>query len=272
MTWSEYLRETDAAYELAPSDAEARLLALLEQCGAEYGRGSMEYGSMRNELGAFYKGQGRFAEAEDCFKGALSLFERHAGVRSPFFATALNNLAGTHRLAGSLDEAEEEFRRCLAIYSDTVGESHILYASGLNNLSLVYLDRNLPDKAAALLSDAAEILRALPDARDELAVSLINLGALLRELGRTEEAEARLREALRMFREELGTDTPHYHAALNELGSVCLSAGRFAEAEALFTSAADAAEALYGADHCDVTAARKHAQLARKAAEPGSQL
>jgi tetratricopeptide (TPR) repeat protein len=221
---------------------------------------------MVNELGAYYKGTGRFEEAERCFLQALDLLADEGDGH----ATALNNLAGTHRLMGRLDDAEIEFRRCLGLYRDSVGERHVLYAAALNNLSLVCMERDQLEDAARYQAQAADILAGLPQYRDELAVSLINLGTLYQRLGRDSEAEKKLTEAINMFREELGARTPHYHAALNGLGVVHYRQGRYADAEAEFLAAAEAAEVLYGADHYEAQAARKHAQMARQQLEDQS--
>lgn len=264
MEWAEYIKEIDRAWDtLTREDLEARFLELDGAVKADHGPDSWVYGAMQNELGGFYRGQGRYAEAETCFRRAMALFEAHLGKSDPAYATALNNLAGTHRLAGRPELAEEEFGRCLALYRETVGTDHILYASGLNNLSLVCLDRGEAARAAQLQRQALEILKGLPDRRDELAASLINLGALCQRLGRLEEAEEHLSEAIRMLREELGTNTPHYHAALNGLGAVHCAQGRYDRAEDDFTQAAQTAQAMFGPDHWEVKAAREHAALAR---------
>ena len=270
MTWNEYLHCIDDAYSLPAAEAEARLLALDRQCAAEYDEDSFLYGAMRNELGAFYKGQGRFQESAQCFRDALRLFERHAPPGDPAVATAMNNLAGALRLDGALEEAEELFLRCLDLYAGTVGRRHVLYAAGLNNLSLICLDRGELGRAAELQDAAAEILRGLPENRDEFAVSLINLGALRQKLGDLQTAEALLDEAVRLFRTELGTDTPHYHAALNGRGVVRYGKGDFSGAEQDFLAAAAAAAAMYGEEHFEARTAREHAlaaQNAQKAAQ-----
>ena len=267
MTWNEYLSRIDGAYALSPPEAEAQLLALDRQCAAEYDNDSFTHGAMRNELGAFYKGQGRFPEAARCFRDALSLFERHAPPGNPAVATAVNNLAGALRLDGKLREAEELFLRCLDLYAATVGTRHLLYAAGLNNLSLIFLDRGELGRAAELQDVAAEILRGLPENRDEFAVSLINLGALRQKLGDPEAAEALLDEAVRLFRTELGTDTPHYHAALNGRGVARYGRGDFAGAEEDFLAAAAAAAAMYGEAHAEARMAREHALAAQTARE-----
>lgn len=268
----EYLEQVDRAYEsLSGGALEARIGALTEACGQEYGAESASYASLLGEQGAYYRGQGRYQESEDCFQRALELLEKTAGKDSPAYATALNNLASVHRLTGRYADAEREYAACLALYRRTVGTGDVLYAAGLNGLSMVYLDQNLLLQAARLQTRAAEILDALPQCRDELAVSLCNLGLLLRQMGRLREAEEKLKQAVALFEGELGTHTPHYHAALNGLGSVDYAAGRYRQAQSRFRQAAQAAEALYGPEHWECRVAREHMELARRAAETAQQ-
>jgi len=268
MELQHYLEQVDRAYEGSTGrELEGRLTALAEQCGAEHGRDSVPYASLLGELGGFYRGQGRYEESEASFRQALDVLEKRPGRESPEYATMLNNLAGTHRLMGRPDQAEEEFLACLDLYRAAVGEGHVLYASGLNNLSLVHLDRGELEKALALQERAADILAGLPQARDELASALCNQGALCQRLGRLEEAQAGLERALALFRDELGTDTPHYHAALNTLGAVHYAAGRFGDARSCFAQAAQAARSLYGPDHRETQAALAHQVMAERKLE-----
>lgn len=261
MEWADYIKEIDAAWAVVPhNELEACLLELAERVKRDHGSETPVYGSMVNELGAFYKGEGRFEEAERCFIRASELIWGKSGAET--YATVLNNLAGTHRLMGKLREAENEFRECISLYRSSIGTRHVLYAAALNNLSLVCMEQNDLQDAAKYQSEAAEVLAGLPQCRDELAVSLINLGMLYQRLDRMEEAEASITEAIRMLREELGTDTPHYHAALNALGIIRYEQGRFAEAESDFLAAAAAAEAMYGVEHYEAKAARGHAEMA----------
>lgn len=268
MTLGQYLEQIDQAYELCQGSQalEERLTALLDQCGAEHGRTSAQYASLLGELGGFYRGQGRFEESEARFQEALPLLEAQVGREHPAYATAVNNLAGAHRLLGRYDQALEEFRTCLELYERTAKGS-ALHASGFNNLSLVYLDLGKLEEALSLQEQAGDILAALPQARDELASSLSNQGILFQRLGRLEEAERKLEAALTLFRTELGTNTPHYHAALNALGTVHYSARHYAQAKDCFAQAAQAAQALYGPDHREVQAALAHQALAERALE-----
>lgn len=259
MTQAEYFNQVDLAYEtLRGFDLEARLRALAEQAGGEYGRESGVYASVLSELGGYYRGQGRYNESADTFRRVICLLKASVGEHSPAYATALNNLAGTYRLMGEFEKAEQSFLLCLGIYEQTLGRGHVLYAAGLNNLSLVALDRKEPEQAARLLHQASDILSKLPECRDEYATSLVNLAALYRQCGQQEQAQRNLLEAVGLYENELGTDTPHYHAALNALGLVCADLGRRSQAQFWLDKAVCAAETLYGPAHPDVAAIRAH--------------
>jgi len=266
---AEYIAAVDQAYGACDGAAalEQKLLSLAEECANEHGRNSALYASMLSEVGSFYRGQTRYEESAEFFNRTIAILRIAVGTSSPDFTTALNNLAGTYRQMRRFDEAEALFRRCLESYAHSVGTQHILYASGLNNLALVSLDRGDTARAKELLDQSSAILAQLPECRDEYATSLCNTGVLLCNLGQYEEAERRLREAIVLYKTELGTDTPHYHAAWNSLGIVCFRQNRFAEAEPCFLAAYEAAKTLYSAEHREAQSALQALQLVRQKLE-----
>jgi len=264
MELESYLAQVDRAYETLRGPAlEDRLRELEAQSAAAFGEESREHASLLSELGAFYRGQGRFEESERAFLRAMDLLAEGTAD----WATAVNNLAGTHRMMKKLDEAEEEFTRAGDCYAATLGRDHVLYAATLNNRSLVCLERGKTDRAADYLRAASEILKGLPEKVDEYASSLCNLGALYDRQGRLDDADSTLREAVALFEGPLGTDTPHYHAALNTLGIVCCHRKDWAGAETAFRRAADAAKALYGEEHREYAAICRHLAMARERRE-----
>ena len=250
MELQKYFAEVDRAYAgLTPPEMEQRFLQLVAQAVQEHGADSGISAAMYSELGGFYRGQGRFSDSEAAFLSALDSLAKTVGKASPDYATGLNNLAGTHRLMREHEKAEAEFSEALEIYRATLGEHHVLYASGLNNLSLLCLDRGDLAAAADYLGRSAEILDALPECRDELAASLCNLAALDRNLGRAAEGIARVERAIELFEGPLGTQTPHYHAALTLLGLCRRDLGELGAARDAFVRAASAAKSLYGEQH-----------------------
>ena len=102
---------------------------------------------------------------------------------------------------------------------------------------------------------------------DEYAAALCNRSALLLNLRRGQEAVPLLKKAIVLFETELGTDTPHYHAALHSLGLAYLQQGDNAAAADAFTDAVRAADTLYGPEHPEAQAIRRSLAEARRRME-----
>ena len=261
MTLSEYMAAVDEAYtSLSGQALEDRLLTLAKDAEAQFGPENPSFAAMLSEVGSYYRGQGRYEASEEYYLRALSIIPPDTADRG----TALNNLAGTRRLMGRQDQAEQDFLSALALLERTVGHEHVLYASALNNLSLLYLDRKQTDMAKRYLAQASDILSQLPDHPDEYASSLCNLAALELRTGRPEAAAPLLEEAIRLFENELGTDTPHYHTVLNSLGVARWQLGDFPGSESAFRKGLDAAASLYGEGHPEYEKLRAHLQQARE--------
>ena len=242
--------QVDLAYQtLPPEQLEQRLRDLTQQAAEETGAASALHASMLGELGGYYRGQRRYAASEDCFCRALDILTDRLGPDHPDRTTMLNNLAGTWRLMGKFAEAEQAFRTCLDSYGRTLGTGHILYASGLNNLSLLYLDQNDYPRAAACLAQASEILSTMPDNREDYATSLCNLAGLHYGQGCFAQAEQEAASAAAIYETELGTRTPHYHAALSTLAAIRRKRGNHAGAKQAMEQAVAAAKSLFGEHH-----------------------
>ncbi len=261
-----YFDLVDKAYDAGSSeDIEKAIKNALRLCAEEYGKGSSIYASMLSELGGFYRGQTRYEESRVCFEEALTILKESCGEYSPDYATGINNLAGTYRLMGLYDEAKEAFIKCIDIYKKSVGERHILYASALNNFSLLYLDKGESRRAAELLDESLQILKLQPQLIDEYTTSLVNVAALYYMLKEYQKAEKNLLEAVYNYENKLGTQTPHYHAALNTLGLVCSAMERDKDALKYFEKSMEAARELYGPEHKEYKAAKINRDAALKA-------
>jgi len=187
------------------------------------------------QAGAAAAVQGRFDDAEDCFRRAITL--------KPDFALAYNNLGLALHDQGRLDEAEANLQKALTLAPD-FAEAHnnlgmVLHAAGrsieaeacfrqaitikpgyikaYNNLGLALHDQGRLDEAETSLRKA---LNLNPD----IAETYINLGMILNSQGKLEEAAACCRRAL--------TLRPNFAEAHYNLGITFGDQGKLAESEA----------------------------------------
>ena len=265
MDINEYFNIVDKAYASEDNSViEAEIKRACSLAKENEGEGSPIYASMLSELGGYYRGLTRYDECVDCFTKAAEIMKAAKGELSADYATCINNRAGAYRQMGLFNEAEEGFAQCLKIYEASVGKKHILYSAGLNNLALVALDKQQTDRAAELLTQASEILKDLPNHRDEYATSLANTAELYRQLGRYKDATQNLMQAKAVYDEELNdTFTPHYHAILNSLGLVCMAEKRYREAEKWFADSLKFCERYYNKDHREYKATLRNLEEAR---------
>ena len=80
-------------------------------------------------------------------------------------------------------------------------------------------------------------------------ISVSNLGSLLQEQGKLEEAETLFRRALTVNERVLGTDHPDTLNSVGWLGSLLHDQGKLEEAEAMYRRSLEASERVLGGDH-----------------------
>jgi len=119
--------------------------------------------------------QGREAEAEELYRGAIAM--------DPRFLPARFNLANFYNARGRNREAEQQLRELVKIAPDH-GEAYY-------SLGLLLAEMERIDEAADMLAEAAQRMPGRPRVHYNLALSL-------QHLGRRGEAEKSLLEALRV--------------------------------------------------------------------------
>lgn len=142
---------------------------------------------------------------------------------------------GLHQLAGGQPENALHLHNALGVLHSTAGD---------------------PAAAEAEYRRAIQAWGAAPHAEDGLLVVLANLGGVLRELGKTDEALELAEQTVTRSRAAFGPDHPHVLRAMHSLGSIQLSAGQGAEATRTYSSALGAAGRTWGAGHPDTAEMR----------------
>lgn len=219
------------------SEIEAFLQEQLNASAVCCGKYSPMQVTVYNELGSFYRGQGRLEASEENFSTAASLIYAHLGENVIEYATTMNNLGGTQRLAGHSDEARRSFGDALRVYENTVGKNSYLYTSSLNNLALLEISTGGYDRAHELLQDALAAIEGLENCRQEKAITLCNLGTCSLYKKDYAAAERYLNQSAQLYSELPDDQQMHLAAVYNSLGQVYQQVERLDEGLEAFRKA-----------------------------------
>src|SRR6185437_7416634 len=141
-----------------------------------------------NNLGEFYKEQGRFAEAEEQYQRALRIWEQRFGPEHFLVAVAFTNLADNARQQGKDNVAEERFQQGLSIFDQGKGPPYYR-AHALHGLANLYREQKRYARAEPLYQQALEIRKQAFGINHPTTVETRQrLIALLHIIGRHEEA------------------------------------------------------------------------------------
>jgi class 3 adenylate cyclase/tetratricopeptide (TPR) repeat protein len=198
------------------------------------GRKDLEASGVQS-LGAIYLTKLELSEARELLARGLELAEESGGVLVR--AVALERCGMLNLIEGNLDDAETAFARSNELYTEVGFQSGIAWT--LKHLGSLAWKRGDLDEAETHLREAVKILKKLGD-RAYLCEGQRALAELLVAQGRVEEAERWALEA----RETVGPqDALSQITTTFALAIVRAAQGKDAEAEELFRSALERAEA-----------------------------
>lgn len=225
-------------------DEAATLIQRAIDLHLESGRGeTSELGHRLLNLGSIQARLGRKAQAEAATRRAYAILEKALGPHHSTTLMALMNLGVQARDQGKLEEAERCFRQALAGQEKQLGMEHARTQDSLLKLSHLLWQRGRLAEAEPLLARRVEVFRRLgADKLEDLRASLGYLGSAREQLGRADEAEPVLREALAAGIRSPGSsdeEDPSLSFAYWGLANLERDRGRAAAAEALYRRAFD---------------------------------
>lgn len=226
--------------------------------------------AVRNTLGNTYRAFSAFAEAEAHLRYALETRRAQLGDDHRDTARSMNDLGELLVLLGRDEEAAALFENALRIRQRRLGPDDPDVGTSLNNLGLVQKRRGSLGPALASYEAALKIRRetlaaaekqggdrrSVVNARNQLAQTLNNLGALRRSCGELESAELLYREALTLRETALDADHPDVAKMHNNLGMLLLDRGEPGAAKKCFEQAVAILRRGVGEEHQFVAAAR----------------
>ncbi|KAM0034081.1 putative tetratricopeptide-like helical domain superfamily [Helianthus debilis subsp. tardiflorus] len=146
--------------------------------------------------------QGKLEDAERLFIGALEEARQGFGERDPHVASACNNLAELYRVKKAFDKAEPLYLEAINILEESYGLEDIRVGAALHNLGQFYLVQKKLDGASACYERALKIKRrVLGEAHADYAETMYHLGKVLHLQGNGKDAEALIKDSIRILEE-----------------------------------------------------------------------
>jgi serine/threonine-protein kinase len=217
---------------------------------------SLDLAETLNHLGLLAHHQGQEEAAERWLRTSVGLMERRElGDEHPHPKAVYNqNLALVLRARGAFEEAETRLLEARAVLlalptRDAARDAAFV----LSNLATLHNARGDYAASVDLLRQAIEEGRRLHGSRGKHPIlvgdALHNLGYTLYVLGRYDEAEAALEEALQIRRAVLGDAHPMLADTYNVRGAVARAEGKYADAAAAFRASLELVRAALGPGH-----------------------
>ena len=243
---------SDPTGAVAPGEMTARALldAGAAQARAELTDEPAVLAHMLATIGRAYRAVGLYDAAEPALRDAVALYGE-AGGDPLGQRDALLQLANLRYRTEAYDEADRFARDALRLDSLHATPEATTRLEILNTIALVLSDVGELDEAARTLEEVVEGRRSLDDedARVDLSVNLSNLGLIYLDLGRHDEAEGLLDEAIALTEATRGPDHPYVAFALNSRAGLYEERHEFDRAAADQRRAVAIGEAALGPDH-----------------------
>lgn len=221
------------------------------------------------DLAQAYHRQGRVEEGFEAIDEAVGLIEAFPGSHPARLSDVLQVRGRLHRDLGRFDEAVADLRRARDLAQDAFSGPRPLTARAENNLATTLLMGGQLADAARHLEAAEALWYALGRAESNDALSVMaNLAVALDRLGRSNEAEQRLRKVIEIRHERYG-DSGALAAAELHLGRLLVVRGDYDEAAGHLEYASETFRRFVGEGSPDHAAALiGRGELARAREEP----
>ena len=210
---------------------------------------------LSSQAGWYLRERGRYAEAGELMRYALTTAERAVGPNHLDVAESLNQLGVIYMYQARYAEAQSLHERALAIREQALGPEHQAVADSLNNLGLLKGNLGRYAEAVPLHERSSAIYERVCGPTDKLvAMSLNNLAHAYGGQDRYAEAKPLFERALAMYESAVGAEHPDVAYCLNGLALVLTRLGQVQAAEPLFERALALREQALGPEHPAVAA------------------
>jgi len=249
----EWQRLSRQAATLADADKYDQALPLAQQALAS-ARKALKPGDPRlaqplATLGSVDMNLARYPQADSELAQALALLGHENAKWDGRRADVLHDVCLLRNAQGRNADAIKACEQALALRETAFGPDSDETAASLDLLGTMHSNAQQFAAGEPLLRRALAIRERLDPEGTGAAAVHSNLGALLKEAGRIEEAEPEMLKALAIFQAKEGAEGSDMPDALGSLGGLLAMKGDYAQAEKLKLQAVALSEKLHGRDH-----------------------
>lgn len=217
------------------------------------GEQSVDYAASLNNLAVLNKNLGDFNAAERELFETIEISKKVSGVESMPYAIALNNRGVLYQNLGRYEEAEKDMLESLAAVAKNLNANSAKYAKFQTNLGLLYQQQGKYTEAETIYQSAIDAVSRNPVHNKKINPDYAHLiemkASLYLEIGKNEEAEELLIEALDIYERKFGTEFSGYGLTKARLGRLYRRIGNLAEAESNLMIAKSVLSKTYGENH-----------------------
>lgn len=201
-----------------------------------------------NEYGGALRNAGRYDEAIEAVKEAITIYQQSSLQQPLAYATMVLNLGNNYREKGDYYEGEKRLLEAKDLF-DKLQDRSYAYIGLLNNLALLYQQTKEFTKAKDLQLEAIHLLEAT-DYAVPLAISYNNLYEIYKHLpgASLEEAYGYLQKSEFILLREVGKEHPLYAAVLNNKADYAVITKNYEQARKLYREALPIVKHCYGID------------------------
>jgi serine/threonine-protein kinase len=226
--------------------------------GAEQARNELQnqpelQARLLDQIGDIYRKLGRFDRAEPLLREALDTRRRLFGDKHTEVTASLYSLGSLLYNQGKYVQAETLQQEALVTNRKLLGNQHYDVGVSANELGLTQMALGKLAEAEALFHEAETILRRLPrllpEAQQDLAGVLNNLGLISDAKKDYPAAERKFREVLEMARQILPAGNPTLAFPLKNLAVALCRQDKYREAEPFLHEALPLLQSMFPQGH-----------------------
>ena len=208
---------------------------------------------IRSALGICYLEIGDLKRAFTELEYSLSEQKRAYGTENENYIIALADMAAYYRDAGLYEQAMEYYEQ--ALQKSKNNNFEYLYAftlSGYANLLKRKGEIKLAEKAIRERLNIFKGLDVVGENHFEFASTLNNLGEVLIDQGKLEEAESVTLKSLSICQELIGTENSEYFKGIGTLATLYQKLGQFEHADSLYLLESQYLDKIHETNHPDI--------------------